>query len=178
MPIIDLLFSFEGRIGRLSFWLGSLVQTFILAIPIASHAAIAARAGGGYPPAGQLLAVWGLTLLVMVWVGLALQTKRWHDRGKSGWWWLIGMVPVIGNLWVLVELGFLPGTSGDNVYGPPPGGRDVGDDDFEADRALDHWRATAARQESTPSSPMRAPGAGAPVGAPAGARGFGRRGLT
>ena len=36
-----------------------------------------------------------------------------------GWWVLIGLIPIIGALWLLIELGFLKGTDGPNRYGPP-----------------------------------------------------------
>lgn len=51
---------------------------------------------------------------------LAVASKRWHDRDKSGWWSLIGLVPVVGALWLIVENGFLPGTAGRNRFGPDP----------------------------------------------------------
>ena len=51
------------------------------------------------------------------WVSLAISVKRWHDRGKSGWWVLIGFIPIIGGLWALIETGFLGGDPGPNQYG-------------------------------------------------------------
>ena len=42
-------------------------------------------------------------------LALALYAKRWHDRDKSGWWSLIGLVPIIGAIWLIVELGILEG---------------------------------------------------------------------
>ena len=68
-------------------------------------------------------AVWtivGLVGLLAIWPGLAIQIKRWHDRGKSGWWVLIGLIPIIGFWWVLIECGFLSGDEGPNEYGPDP----------------------------------------------------------
>ncbi len=62
----------------------------------------------------------GLIFLLIIWPALAISVKRWHDRDKSGWWVLIGLVPLIGGLWALIETGFLPGTEGDNQYGPDP----------------------------------------------------------
>jgi len=178
MSIMDLLFSFEGRIGRLSYWLGVLVKFLIIAGLWVSNTAMFSQTGGNPPPIGQLLVFWALGLGLVMWVGLAVQAKRWHDRGKSGWWWLLGLVPMIGTIWVLVELGFLAGTPGGNAYGPPPGPRDAaGEDDFDADRALEHWRTTASRQERAPASPVRAAGVVATASVPTGARGFGRRGL-
>ena len=58
--------------------------------------------------------------LLFLYPALAVYAKRWHDRGKSGWWTLIGLVPIIGGIWLLVELGFLRGTEGPNQYGNDP----------------------------------------------------------
>jgi uncharacterized membrane protein YhaH (DUF805 family) len=66
-----------------------------------------------------VLIVWYLASIV---ISLATSAKRWHDRNKSGWWILIGLIPVIGWLWSLIECGFLPGTDGPNTYGWPDSG--------------------------------------------------------
>lgn len=46
-----------------------------------------------------LVSLYGLAVLVP---GLAVCVRRLHDIGKSGWWVLIGLVPVIGGIWLLV----------------------------------------------------------------------------
>ena len=51
------------------------------------------------------------------WMILAVSAKRWHDRGKSGWWSLIMLIPMVGPIWALIELGFLKGDYGYNRYG-------------------------------------------------------------
>ena len=61
-----------------------------------------------------------ILVLVFIYPGLAVYTKRWHDRNKSGWWSLIVLVPIVGSIWMLIELGILRGTDGDNRYGPDP----------------------------------------------------------
>jgi len=48
------------------------------------------------------------------WPVLATQIRRWHDRGKSGFWCLINLAPFIGPLWAFIELGFFPS----EVYDP------------------------------------------------------------
>jgi uncharacterized membrane protein YhaH (DUF805 family) len=58
--------------------------------------------------------------ILSLWFNLAVYAKRWHDRDKSGWWTLISIVPVIGFVWILVELGCLPRTEGPNRYGTDP----------------------------------------------------------
>ena len=50
---------------------------------------------------------------------ILVDIKRWHDRDKSGWWMLILLVPIIGAIWFLIELGFLAGTPGPNRFGAP-----------------------------------------------------------
>ncbi|MBG1231733.1 DUF805 domain-containing protein [Aestuariivirga litoralis] len=55
------------------------------------------------------------------WVLFVSHIRRYHDRNKSGWWSLVAVIPVIGGLWQLIELGFLPGNPDKNNYGPPPG---------------------------------------------------------
>src|SRR5208337_3611250 len=50
---------------------------------------------------------------------LAICVRRWHDTGRSGWMTLTLLIPVV-NLVVFLLLGFLPGTTGPNKYGPDP----------------------------------------------------------
>jgi len=105
------LFGFEGRINRGKFWLGwAVLYTFFLVAAV-----IASVANSAF--VFTLIAVIGL---LAIWPALAIQIKRWHDRGKSGWWVLVGLIPIIGGLWVLVECGLLPGDVGPNEYGPDP----------------------------------------------------------
>lgn len=58
-------------------------------------------------------------LLCILWLNLSIDAKRWHDRDKSGWWMLIGLVPIIG-LWAIIEPGFLRGAEGPNQFGNDP----------------------------------------------------------
>lgn len=66
------------------------------------------------------IAIYFLYSIPCVWIGLAMQVKRWHDRDKSGWMVLINFIPIVGLLWAFVELGFLQGTIGPNQYGNDP----------------------------------------------------------
>lgn len=58
--------------------------------------------------------------LFMICPSLAIAIRRLHDSGKSGFWILIGLLPAIGLL-ILLIFYVLPGTEGDNQYGPQPG---------------------------------------------------------
>ena len=104
-----LFFSFDGRINRAKWWLGLILLSVVYGIVVAIF---------GYDT-DNLLTL-SLLALLWVWPSLAISIKRWHDRGKSGWWVLIGLVPIIGPLWALIETGFLPGIQGPNEYGADP----------------------------------------------------------
>ena len=115
IDVQHLLFAFDGRINRGKFWLGFGISWGLVII-------VGGIVGGiayAIEPALGFL-VFAAVYAVIVWIGLAISIKRWHDRDKSGWWILIGFVPVIGGLWALIETGFLPGTVGDNQYGVDP----------------------------------------------------------
>ena len=113
-----LLFKFDGRINRAKFWAG-IAATWALAIVAGIFVGIAVGINSGvmWTIIGFLLI---MLYVALIWMGLAISIKRWHDRGKSGWWILIAMIPIIGPIWALVETGFLEGDPGDNQYGPNP----------------------------------------------------------
>jgi uncharacterized membrane protein YhaH (DUF805 family) len=107
--------SFEGRIPRKSFWIGVVILVavgIVLTIIDLLAGTYSARSG-----IGLLSGIWSLA---SIYFSLAIYAKRWHDRGKSGWWSLIILIPIVGAIWILVELGCMRGTDGPNQYGPDP----------------------------------------------------------
>lgn len=109
-----LLLGFRGRLARKPFWLYGVVGV--------SLAQLIAYALLGIAGVGERAAD-AISTLLVVWPGLAISVKRWHDRGKSGWWVLINLIPLVGIVWTIVECGFLRGTPGPNRFGPDPLGR-------------------------------------------------------
>ena len=61
----------------------------------------------------------GIFVLAMLIPGIAVAIRRLHDTGRSGWWILLSLIPLIGGLWLLVLM-VLDGTQGQNQYGPDP----------------------------------------------------------
>lgn len=49
---------------------------------------------------------------------LATTVKRLHDRGRSGWLMLIGLIPLVG-IWLMIEVGFISGEPHKNHYCRP-----------------------------------------------------------
>jgi uncharacterized membrane protein YhaH (DUF805 family) len=139
---VNLLFGYDGRIGRLYCFLGFLA--FVAITGFLSGIAEDATAGTG--DIGRYVA---LVFIVGtgIWMHSAVTIKRLHDRDKSAAWYLIyGIAPFglfiaaiyfygvrafeissilffvsfTGLIWAIVELGFLRGTPGSNRFGPAP----------------------------------------------------------
>lgn len=70
-------------------------------------------------PADGVGVIMAVYIIAAIWPNLVVGIKRCHDRGRSGWFLLIGLVPLL-NIWLLVELGFLRGTIGMNRFGADP----------------------------------------------------------
>lgn len=107
--------SAQGRVNRKQLWLylvlPAVVVSLILSLIDAAIGTVDPESG-----LGLLSGLWSLIILIPA---ILIYIKRFHDRDKSGWWVLIGLIPIIGALWLLIELGFLKGTDGPNRYGPP-----------------------------------------------------------
>ncbi|HET9048647.1 MAG TPA: DUF805 domain-containing protein [Chiayiivirga sp.] len=123
-------FSFQGRISRKAFWLyllASIILGFILnflampaqpVIDASTSPEQAMAAVSGYYGA---IPIWyWLLQVVLLWVGLAVMAKRWHDQDRSGWWTLLLLIPLLGFIVVLIMLGFIAGTPGPNRFGDGP----------------------------------------------------------
>ena len=109
------LFAFGGRICRQKFWLMQAVIS-LASISLAVCVGVISFLSGNLQTmvVGSIATLWiGGTW----WMILAVSAKRWHDRGKSGWWSLIMLIPMVGPIWALIELGFLKGDYGYNRYG-------------------------------------------------------------
>ncbi|KSB88434.1 hypothetical protein AS593_05230 [Caulobacter vibrioides] len=122
------LFGFGGRLSRRDYWRWGL-PAFACLIVVNLLIPVGTVPGEG---AWNLQAFVRLMLSApLIWVLYALALKRCHDRGKGrGWLLLFLIVPLAGWMWSLVELGFLPGQTGSNRFGPSPHGEETLDEIF------------------------------------------------
>ena len=108
MPTRQILLSLRGRVPRKVFWLYGVLGPLLVSVMAQMLLGIA-----GVPErAAELLAT-----ALIAWPCTAVSVKRWHDRGKSGWWVLVYLIPLIGWLWTLVANGLLRGSVGANRFG-------------------------------------------------------------
>ena len=110
MTLRGMLFSPKGQINRRRYWLYSLP----LAIPTVAVSLMT-------PDSSSLLI---LPLAIAVFLALVpitiLTIKRLHDLNRRGWWLLLLFVPYVGPIAGFLFLGCMPGTSGENYFGPDP----------------------------------------------------------
>jgi len=130
-PVQTSLWSAKGRLGVLAYFAQSLVFTILaMIILFAALAIVGAVTGGGLDgmasmmeggnsgPMGIAMLVVGLPIfLVILYVGVCFAIKRLHDRGHSGWWCLLLLVPIVSLLLYLYLL--VPGKKVSNAYGAP-----------------------------------------------------------
>ncbi len=117
MSLSKILFSYEGRISRSTFWyyIAGVAVVWVAARLLDS--AVGASTGAGSSGTGCFTVFLGLLQIA---TGLAVGTKRCHDLDQSGWYLLWGLLPILGDLWLIYQLGFRKGTVGQNLYGPDP----------------------------------------------------------
>lgn len=101
MNLVSFLFGFSGRINRLQYWLGCLGAGFGGAVLMLMLGILTMPAGGTPKTAADAMVLlpsmgmtFGIPLMLMGWICSALQTKRFHDRGRSGLWALAPFIPM------------------------------------------------------------------------------------
>jgi len=101
---------FSGRASRSEFWywilftvLVSIAATIIDLVVLSSDTSV-------------LSTIWSLATFLP---SLAIGVRRLHDTDRSGWWWLIAFIPLIGII-VLIVFWCFEGTRGSNRFGPDP----------------------------------------------------------
>ncbi len=109
---LDVLFSFQGRIRRRTFWM---VMLALLVLQIGRLLLQMSIMEGGGSPVGLLV----LVGIPSAWVALSIYVKRFHDANLSGWLTLALFIPLLG-IAVAIVCGILPGTAGPNRYGMDP----------------------------------------------------------
>ena len=115
---------FQGRAGRREFWFFVLFYAVTCAVLsvidnmiFGASPTVTAGAGwsmtGGFQPLTSIFAIVSLVPII------AVTVRRLHDTGKSGWWAMVGLIPLIGWIWVLI-LCAAAGEVRANAFGDAP----------------------------------------------------------
>ena len=119
----DNYINFKGRARRKEYWMFTLVYVIILmgCTALDNMFGTVFMMDGGALGEISMGYGWAYTIcgLVHFLPALSLVVRRLHDVGKSGWFYLIILIPLIGIIWLLV-LYCTEGQKQDNKWGPDP----------------------------------------------------------
>jgi uncharacterized membrane protein YhaH (DUF805 family) len=97
---------FSGRATRQEYWMYVLIYMVI------------------YVVLGIIDAAFGTLVLALIFAvvmlvpSISIAARRLHDTGRTGWWQLIGLIPILGLIVLIVLLA--QDSQGENIYGPNP----------------------------------------------------------
>ena len=109
---------FKGRARRKEYWMFYLFACIIIVIAMIldNLLGITFSLHGESLGYGWLYLITALGLFVPT---LAVAVRRLHDIGKSGWWYLVILIPLVGVIWLIVLLA-TDGEKGENKWGTNP----------------------------------------------------------
>lgn len=114
--------NFNGRATRSQYWYFVLFY-LLISIVLSLIDLYAINPALGMTPeeaaSGGILSVVFALAMLLPQIGLGI--RRLHDTGKSGWWYLIIVIPLIGAL-ILLYFFITDSQAGDNEYGANPKG--------------------------------------------------------
>lgn len=106
---------FSGRARRKEYWMFQLFCVlFMFAVMIVGGILDSVFDSPGLFSMG-LVCILGLAIIIP---SLSVTVRRLHDTDKTGWWYLITLIP-FGGIVLLVFM-VTEGTNGSNTYGPSP----------------------------------------------------------
>ncbi len=108
---------FTGRARRTEYWMFFLIN-MIITWGLGIIDSFLGTDVGGDPGYGLLSSLYSLGVLLP---SIGVMIRRLHDAGKSGWFFWINLIPIIGWIWFFVVL-VTDSVPGDNQYGPNPKG--------------------------------------------------------
>ena len=109
---------FSGRARRKEYWMFTLfcLIFFIVAAILDNVLGTTFKIAGQSLPYGWLYVILGLATIVP---SLAVCVRRLHDIGKSGWYYFIGLIPLVGGIILLVWF-CQDSQTGENKWGVNP----------------------------------------------------------
>jgi uncharacterized membrane protein YhaH (DUF805 family) len=114
IKVLQNYFNFNGRARRKEYWFFVLFNViFAIVAAVIDNVLGIASEELGYGP------IYGLYALATLIPGIAVSIRRLHDIGKSGWYFLLALIPCVGGI-ILLVFDLTPGDPYDNEYGPDP----------------------------------------------------------
>lgn len=109
--------NFSGRAPRSEYWFFVLFNILFTWLAILVFVAIGYAVAGITGAAIAYYVSAFLCILIMFLPSLSVLIRRLHDTGRSGWWYFISLLPIVGPIWLLVLL--CSASDDENNYGLP-----------------------------------------------------------
>ncbi|RDK84326.1 DUF805 domain-containing protein [Marinirhabdus gelatinilytica] len=117
--------NFDGRARRSEYWYFTLFNVLVtIAFVFVAVILVGVSGAPEEPPAifYMLMLPFGLFYLILLIPSIAVSVRRLHDTDRSGWWYLLNVIPIVNYVGSIVLLVFYctEGTRGANQYGKDP----------------------------------------------------------
>lgn len=117
MKCLNQYADFSGRARRKEYWMFSLFYTLCIIATLVLDGILVSLTNSSMP----IITI--LFVLAMTIPSLSVMVRRLHDTDRSGWWFLVTLVPLVGGFIFLFFL-CVDGTLGSNRFGSNPKGLD------------------------------------------------------
>lgn len=104
---------FSGRARRSEYW-----WFFLFTILVSMVASVLDSIFGTMSDTTNVGVIGTIASLALLLPSIAVAIRRLHDTSRSGWWILIGLIPIVG--WIILIVFYCQDSHGDNEHGPSP----------------------------------------------------------
>ncbi len=104
---------FSGRARRSEYW-----WFFLFTVLVSMVASVLDSIFGTMSDTTNVGVIGSIASLALLLPSIAVAIRRLHDTSRSGWWILIGLIPIVG--WIILIVFYCQDSHGENEYGPSP----------------------------------------------------------
>ena len=104
---------FSGRARRSEYW-----WFFLFTVLVSMVASVLDSILGTMSDTTNVGLIGSIASLALLLPSIAVAIRRLHDTSRSGWWILIGLIPIVG--WIILIVFYCQDSHGENRYGPSP----------------------------------------------------------
>ncbi len=104
---------FSGRARRSEYW-----WFFLFTVLVSMVASVLDSIFGTMSDTTNVGVIGTIASLALLLPSIAVAIRRLHDTSRSGWWILIGLIPIVG--WIILIVFYCQDSHGDNEHGPSP----------------------------------------------------------
>ena len=116
--------NFNGRAQRKEYWMFFLFYMIFVIVAMVADNILGSTftvGEGDYAVGSGFGWIYVLLNIALFIPTIAVGIRRLHDIGKSGWWFLLAFIPLVGGIWLMVLM-CKDSNPGENNYGPSPKG--------------------------------------------------------